>query len=144
MIIISWSSWSGRMMDFCVSGTDLVLLTSRLEHSWDPWRKFTYNSRIPPHYSHTLMVVWSHHRPSQVVQLHICYTTYVDHVTLCSKYHCTVVHSRYVLPFSLLVNRTSFMDKTERSTLWYLWQKLFFWSLIFWNCWLWSVSSAQC
>ena len=83
---------------FCVSGTDLVLLTSRLEHSsWDPWRKFTYNSRIPPHYSHTLMVVWSHHRPSQVVQLHICYTTYVYHVcTLCSMYHCTV-HYRYFL-----------------------------------------------
>ena len=77
---------------FCVSGTDLVLLTSRLEHSWDPWRKFTYNSRIPPHYSHTLMVVWS-----PPAKLHICYTTYVYHVcTLCSMYHCTV-HSRYFL-----------------------------------------------
>ena len=113
---------------FCVSGTDLVLLTSRLEHSWDPWRKFTYNSRIPPHYSHTLMVVWSHHRPSQVVQLHICYTTYVYHVcTLCSMYHCTV-HSRYFL-FPCW-STTFFMDKTVH-TLWYWWQNIIFVS-VFW------------
>ena len=84
---------------FCVSGTDLVLLTSRLEHSWDPWRKFTYNSRIPPHYSHTLMVVWSPPaKPS-------CSATYMLHYIriscryvhyVVSMYHCTV-HYRYFL-----------------------------------------------
>ena len=74
---------------FCVSGTDM----DWLEHSWDPWRKFTYNSRIPPHYSHTLMVVWSPPtKPS-------CSATYMLHYIRRSMMYalCTYTTALYFL-----------------------------------------------
>ena len=140
MIIISWSSWSGRMDFVCFRNWFGVVNFSSTGALLRSLAKIHTIIRVS---LHTILTPWwlFDHTTGQAKLFSYIYVTlhtYMMYVTLCSMYHCTV------LPFSLLVNRTSFMDKTERSTLWYLWQKLFFWRLIFWNCWLWSVSSAQC
>ena len=94
--MISWSSWSGRMIFLF---QELIWCCYLLD--WSTPEILGENSHIIRVSLHTILTPWwlfDHHRPSQVVQLHICYTTYVyDHVcTLCSMYHCTV-HYRYFL-----------------------------------------------